>query len=72
MLLRFKPLYGTYIGANLSNVLLKTLIEHNLKARVFGLTTDNISNNKTMFDSLQQGLSDSVIIVRILCLAHVI
>jgi hypothetical protein len=72
VLLRFKPLYGAHTGANLSNVLLKTLTDHDLKARVFGLTTDNASNNKTLFDSLQQGLSDGVIIVRIPCLAHVI
>jgi len=72
VLLGFKPLYGTHSGANLSNVLLQTLIEHKLEARVFGLTTDNASNNKTLFDSLQQGLSDNTIIVRIPCLAHVI
>jgi hypothetical protein len=72
VLLGFKPLHGAHTGANLSNVLLETLIEHNLEVRVFGLTTDNASNNKTLFDSLQQGLSDGVIIVRIPCLAHVI
>ncbi|KAJ5812291.1 hypothetical protein N7474_008592 [Penicillium riverlandense] len=52
VLLRFKPLYGAYIGANLSNVLLETLTDHDLEAQVFGLTTDNASNNKTLFDSL--------------------
>ena len=72
VLLGFKPLYGAHTGANLSNVLLETLTDHDLEARVFGLTTDNASNNKTLFDSLQQGLSDDIIVVRIPCLAHVI
>lgn len=72
VLLGFKPLRGAHTGANLSNVLLETLTDHDLEARLFGLTTDNASNNKTLFDSLQQGLSDGVIIVRIPCLAHVI
>lgn len=72
MLLGFKPLYGAHTGVNLSNVLLETLLEHNLETRLFGLTTDNASNNKTLVDSLQQALSDGVIIVRIPCLAHVI
>lgn len=57
---------------NLSSVVLQTLMEHNLESRVFGLTTDNASNNKTLVDSLQQALSDGVIITRIPCLAHVI
>ena len=72
VLLGFKPLYGAHIGTNLSSVFLQTLIEHNLKGRFFGITTDNTSNNKTLVDSLQQSLSDNVIITRILCLAYVI
>jgi hypothetical protein len=47
-------------------------MEHNLESRVFGLTMDNASNKKTLVDSLQQALSDGVIITRIPCLAHVI
>jgi hypothetical protein len=57
---------------NLSSVVLQTLKENNLESRVYGLTTDNASNNKTLVDSLNQALSDSVIITRIPCLAHVI
>ena len=72
MLLGFKPLYGAHSGVNLSNVLLKTLLEHNLETRFFGLATDNASNNKTLVDSIQQALLDGVIVVRIPCLAHVI
>lgn len=52
VLLGFKPLHGAHTGANLSAVLLDTLLEHNLEDRVFGLITDNASNNKTLVDSL--------------------
>jgi hypothetical protein len=72
VLLGFKPLYGAHTGINLSSVLLQTLIEYNLEGRVFGITTDNASNNKTLVDALQRSLSDEVIILRIPCLAHVI
>ncbi|KAJ5316470.1 hypothetical protein N7476_006777 [Penicillium atrosanguineum] len=76
VLLGFKPVYGSHIGANLSGVLLQTLIEHDIEGRVFGITTDNASNNKTLVtslqQSLQQALADDVILPRIPCLAHVI
>ncbi|OQD95763.1 hypothetical protein PENVUL_c105G07924 [Penicillium vulpinum] len=72
VLLGFKPLEGTHTGANLSGVLLEILTDHNIQDRVFGLTTDNASNNKTLVDSLQQALSSNVHIIRIPCLAHVI
>ncbi|KAG0160749.1 hypothetical protein PDIDSM_8279 [Penicillium digitatum] len=47
-------------------------LEHNIEDKVFGLTTDNASNNKTLATALQQALSDDTIITRIPCLAHVI
>lgn len=72
VLLGFKPLEGAHTGANLSGVLLEILTDHNIQDRVFGLTTDNASNNKTLVDSLQQALSSNVHIIRIPCLAHVI
>jgi hypothetical protein len=52
VLLGFKPLYGIYSGANLSAVLMTTLTEHGIVDRVFGLTTDNALNNKTLVDTL--------------------
>ena len=52
VLLSFKPLSSSYTSLNLSSVLLKTLSEYNVEDRIFGLTTDNISNNKTLVDSL--------------------
>jgi hypothetical protein len=35
-------------------------MEHKIQDQVFGLTTDNASNNKTLVDSLQQVLSNDV------------
>ncbi|KAG0154267.1 hypothetical protein PDIDSM_1647 [Penicillium digitatum] len=64
-------LFLTVIGYIVS-VLIETLVEHNIEDKVFGLTTDNASNNKTLATALQQALSDDTIITRIPCLAHVI
>ncbi|KAJ5364993.1 uncharacterized protein N7496_010706 [Penicillium cataractarum] len=72
VLLDFKPIYGAHTGTNLSSVLVETLVKHRIEDRVFGLTTDNASNNKTLVDSLQQALSDGVLIIRIPCLVHII
>lgn len=72
VLLGFKPLHGAHTSANLSSVLLQTLNNHGIQDRVFGLTTDNASNNKTLLDSLQQALSNDVNIIRIPCLTYVI
>jgi hypothetical protein len=72
VLLGFKPISGSHTGSNLSNTLLETLSDHNITDRVFGLTTDNASNNKTLATSLQQALPEDTIITRIPCLAHVI
>ncbi|KAG0152779.1 hypothetical protein PDIDSM_2584 [Penicillium digitatum] len=72
VLLGFKPLEGTHTGANLSGVLLEILADHYIQDRVFGITTDNASNNKTLVDSLQQALSSDIHVIRIPCLAHVI
>ena len=72
VLLDFKPIYGAHTGANLSSALIETLTEHGIEDRVFGLTTDNASNNKTLMESLQQVLPDGVIVIRIPYLAHVI
>ena len=52
VLLGFKPLYSIYTGSYLSSILIETLAEHNIEDKVFGLTTDNISNNKILANSL--------------------
>lgn len=74
VLLGFNPIHGTHTGQNLSTSVVKTATEHGIKNRIFGLTTDNASNNKTLVDALQQSLSSTqdISIIRIPCLAHVI
>jgi hypothetical protein len=72
VLLDFKPLYGAHTGANMSTMLLQTLVDHDIQDRIFGLTADNASNNRTLVDSLQQALPPDVNIIRTPCLAHVI
>ncbi|KAJ5264775.1 hypothetical protein N7505_007568 [Penicillium chrysogenum] len=51
---------------------LETLVEHHIQDRVFGVTTDNATNNKTTVDAIQQALSSDITVIRIPCLAHVI
>ena len=63
VLLGFKPLRGSHTGLNLSSVLLETLVEHGIQDRIFGLTTDNATNNKTLVDALQQALPADIIII---------
>ncbi|OQD94157.1 hypothetical protein PENVUL_c153G05266, partial [Penicillium vulpinum] len=70
VLLAFKPLSGSHSGTDLSKVVEQTLTQHAIKDRIFGLTTDNASNNKTLVDELQQLLQANII--RVPCLAHVI
>ena len=72
VLLGFKPLSGSHTGSNLSNVLLETIREYDITDRIFGITTDNASNNKTMVDSIQQALPDNINIIRTPCLAYII
>ena len=56
----------------MSSVVLETLKNHQIQDKVFGLTSNNISNNKILADSLQQALADNVKIIQTPCLAHVI
>lgn len=72
VLLGFKSIHGSHTGANMSDVLLRTLKDHGIQDRIFGLTTDNASNNKTLVDSLRQALPNDVNVIQIPCLAHVI
>ncbi|KOS39661.1 hypothetical protein ACN38_g9487 [Penicillium nordicum] len=74
VLLGFKPLHGTHSGVNLSTAVIQTVTQHEIENRIFALTTDNASNNKTLVDALQQSLSNTrdIDIIRIPCLAHVI
>ena len=63
VLLGFKPLRGSYTGLNLSSILLEILVEHGIQDQIFGLTTDNATNNKILVDALQQALPANIIII---------
>lgn len=71
VLLGFELLEGPHTGENLGLVLCDVLTKHQISDRIMAITTDNASNNKTMFDKIQReypGLS----LVHIPCMAHVI
>jgi hypothetical protein len=77
ILLGFEPLSGTHSGANLSDVVLRLLHQHNITDRVLAVTTDNAANNNTMISSIQESLqslelNNGSTIVRVPCIAHVI
>lgn len=72
VLLGFEPLSGTHSGENLSAILLDVLVQHQIQERVLAITTDNASNNYTLVTALQQSLSDTTTVIRVLCLAYVI
>jgi hypothetical protein len=77
ILLGFEPVHGQHTGSHLSEILQEVLQQHSIIDRVFAVTTDNASNNKTLVESLHQSieglnLPESTRIVRIPCLAHVI
>ena len=57
VLLGFKPIHGSHTGANMSDILLHILKDHGIHDRIFGLTTDNAPNNKTLVDSLRGSIS---------------
>ena len=63
VLLGFRPISGNHEGISLAGLVLSVLHKHDLSRRVLGITTDNTSNNRTMFISitrqLKEELSDS-------------
>ena len=56
----------------MSDILLCMLKDHGIHNRIFGLTTDNTLNNKTLVDLLRQALPNNINILQIPCLAHII
>jgi hypothetical protein len=72
VLLGFEPLQGKHSGQNLSDVLFDKLRQHEIDQRVFAITTDNASNNKTLMTALQKAIPDDTTLIRVPCLAHVI
>lgn len=77
VLLGFEPLSGTHPGANLSEVIVRILQQHQILDRVLAITTDNASNNATLIATVNDTITalklntDSAII-QIPCSAHVI
>jgi hypothetical protein len=78
MLLGFEPLHGPHTGNNLSDVLYQLLKERGLSHRIFSVTIDNTTNNKTLIRTLQEKListssiSSGESIMRVPYIAHVI
>jgi len=77
-LLAFHVLEGAHTGENLSNYVFGTLVDFDLCDKLFCITTDNASNNKTMithlFESIyiRTGVQHDEKNQHIPCLAHVI
>jgi hypothetical protein len=72
ILLGFEPLHGPYTSTYLSKVLQDVLQQHYLETCVFAITTDNILNNITLIESLQQAMLEQTIIIQVPCLAYII
>lgn len=79
VLLGFEPISGTHSGANLGEVVIRILQQHQIIHRILAVTTDNASNNKTLITAvnesikeLQSDLEIDSTIVQVPCLAHVI
>jgi hypothetical protein len=53
VLLGFEHIHGAHTGTNLSEVLFEVLKEHGISNRVLSVTTNNVSNNKTLITSIK-------------------
>jgi hypothetical protein len=71
VLLAFEPLEGAHTGEKLGSVLCQVLKRHQISDQIMAITTDNASNNKTMFDKIQREYS-SLPLIHIPYMAHVI
>lgn len=60
ILLGFPPLQGDHSGKELARVVASTIRKFQLGSRILGITTDNASNNTTMFAELTQILKDEL------------
>ena len=77
VLLGFEPALFTHSGSNLANVVARLLYEFDIADRLFAVTADNASNNKTLCRELQgilhyRDIDWSPVKMRVPCLAHVI
>lgn len=58
LLLDAVELIGPHTGINIAQHLLKTLQAYKIESKIFCITTDNASNNKTMAEELHKFLKD--------------
>lgn len=77
ILLGFEPISGSHTGTNLSVILFDIFQKYHFEGRVLIITTDNASNNNTLYDSIKEALKslelpDGPPLERIPCMAHVI
>ncbi|KAJ5661919.1 uncharacterized protein N7477_009535 [Penicillium maclennaniae] len=68
ILLGFEPLEGIYTGENLALALCAIIDRYRIKDQILAITTNNTSNNKTMFNKVQRTYPD-ISIVHIPCMA---
>lgn len=77
-LLGFEPLEGSHTGENLAQYVIETLNRFDLTKKLFCITADNASNNKTLSRAVARSLQEDEGIVfdaegsLIPCLSHVI
>ena len=57
-LLAFDPIYDEHTGTRIAAILDNVIKTHNLSHRIQAFTTDNASNNGTMFEELGQLIKD--------------
>ena len=57
-LLDFPVLSSEHTGVNLSRIIQKTLDKYNLSYKIAAITTDNASNNTTMYKALSQAIKN--------------
>lgn len=77
VLLGFEPISGIHTGVNLSRVILQILQKYQITHCVLAVTTDNVSNNKTLVTTVNDSIKTlqleiDLTIAQVPCLAHVI
>jgi hypothetical protein len=60
ILLAFPHVPGSHTGENLAKVVLDVLARHNLSRRILAITTDNASNNGTLFQVMTKALKEQL------------
>jgi hypothetical protein len=71
ILLGFEPLEGQHTRENLASALSSVITRYEISDKIMAITTDNTSNNKTMFEKVRKD-HPNLPLVNIPCMAHVI